>query len=260
MFRPGGASRWLVASSQKTGAMVGDSVLASEGGAGADGLPSARRQLISRIRLGHVVMVLAAVFALVLNLLVLRDNRETIEVAVAAADISAGTTLSAAHLSLAEIPADDVLSARLVPGDAIDDWVGQLMTRSVDGGEPILMADLLEVATRDGLRAMSIPIDQTQAVAGSIGAGDAVDVVLVVDGVATYIATDIQVLGVPDAGTNALGARTGYAPTVAVTATEALRIAAALDTGIVHLVRSTGSAVPDLHEATAIEQPEATEG
>lgn len=237
-----------------------DSGLGSDGGFAADGASSVRRQLLSRIRLGHVVMVLAALFALVLNLLVLRSNQETLVIAIAATDISAGTTLSSAHVSHAEIPADDVLAARLLHADSIDEWVGQLAIRSIGGGEPILTSDLLVVASRDGLRAMSVPIDQSQAVAGNIGAGDAVDVVLVLDGVATYIATDIQVLGVPDAGTNALGARTGYAPTVAVTATEALRIAAALDTGTVHLVRSTGSAVPDLEEARAIDREEATEG
>ena len=224
-----------------------------------DGAPSVRRQLISRVRLGHVVMALAALFALVLNLLVLRGNQETVEVAIASTDIGAGTTLSVAHVGLAEIPADDVLAARFVPGSELDAWVGQLTTRSIAGGEPILMSDLLEVETRDGLRAMSVPIDQTQAVAGGISAGDAVDVVLVVDGVATFIATDIQVLGVPDAATNALGARTGYAPTIAVTATDALRIAAALDTGSVHLIRSTGSALPELDQATAIEQEAAEE-
>lgn len=239
---------------------MADSVDGSDGGIAADRAPSAGRQMLSRVRLGHVVMVLAALFALLLNLVVLQDNRDTIEVAVAATDISAGTTLAEAHVRTAEIPADEVLAARLVKADAIDNWVGQLTTRPIDGGDPILTSDLLVVATRDGLRAMSIPIDQTQAVGGSIAVGDAVDVVLVVDGLATYIAIDVQVLGVPDAGQNALGARTGYAPTVAVTATEALRIAAALDSGTVHLVRSTGSAVPDLDQATAIDRPETAEG
>jgi Flp pilus assembly protein CpaB len=232
--------------------MVADSGRGLEAGSGGEA-PSVRRKLMSRLRLGHVVMVAAALFALVLNLLVLQDNRETIEIVVAATDLGAGTTLARAHLSPVEIPADDALAARLVRADALDQWLGQLTTRSIGNGEPILKSDLLVVSAQDGLRAMSIPIDQSQAVAGGVTAGDAVDVVLVVDGVATYIATNIQVLGVPDSGTNALGARTGYAPTVAVTATEALRIAAALDTGTVHLIRSTGSGLPELDAATAIE-------
>lgn len=218
-----------------------------------EGAQSLRRNVLSRIRLGHVVMALTALLALLLNLAVLRGNQETIEVAVAAADISAGTTLSMSHLTIAEVPADDVLSARLVAGDGMAGAVGQLTTRSVGAGEPILESDLLVVESRNGLRAMSIPIDQTQAVAGNVSTGDSIDVVLVVDGVATYIAVNVQVLAVPDTGTNALGARTGYAPTVAVTAEQALRIAAALDSGTVHIVRSTGSALPQLEQATAID-------
>ena len=226
---------------------------------GLNGAPSMRRNMLSQIRLGHLIMVLAALLALLLNLAVLRGNQDTIEVAVAASDISAGTTLSMSHFALSEVPADDLLSARFVAGDVVRDAVGRLTTRSIGEGEPILESDLLVVENRDGLRAMSIPIDQTQAVSGNIATGDSVDVVLVLDGVATFIAVDIQVLAVPDLGTNALGARTGYSPTVAVDAEQALRIAAALDSGTVHIVRSTGSALPDVAQATAIE-PEAVEG
>lgn len=218
-----------------------------------EGAASMRRNMLSRIRLGHVVMALAALFALLLNLAVLRGNQDTIEVAVAASDISAGTTLSMSHFALSEVPDDGLLSARFVAGDGIGRAVGQLATRPIGEGQPILESDLLVVENRDGLRAMSIPIDQTQAVAGNISAGDSVDVVLVLDRVATFIAVDVQVLAVPDTGTNALGARTGYAPTVAVDAEEALRIAAALGSGTVHIIRSTGSALPDLEWATAIE-------
>ena len=218
-----------------------------------DGAPSIRRNVLSQIRLGHVVMVLAALLALLLNLAVLRSNQDTIEVAVAASDISAGTTLSMSHVVLSEVPADDVLSARFVAGDGVAGAIGRLTTRFIGEGEPILQSDLLIVENRNGLRAMSVPIDRTQAVAGNISAGDSVDVVLVLDGVAAFIATDVHVLAVPDTGTNALGARTGYAPTVAVDAEQALRIAAALDSGTVHIVRSTGSALPNLEQATAIE-------
>ena len=224
-----------------------------------DGTLSMRRNVLSRIRLGHFIMALAALLALLLNLAVLRGNQDTIEVAVAASDISAGTTLSMSHLTLSQVPADNVLSARFVAGDDLGKAVGQLATRSISVGEPILESDLLVVENRGGLRAMSIPIEQTQAVAGNISVGDSVDVVLVLDGVAAYVAVDVEVLSVPDTGTNALGARSGYAPTVAVDAEEALRIAAALDSGTVHVVRSTGSALPNLEQATAIEA-EAAEG
>jgi Flp pilus assembly protein CpaB len=219
------------------------------------------RNILSRVKLGHVVMALAALLALVFNLAVLRGNQAVTGVAIAATDIRAGTTLTMSHLATAEVPADDLLSARFLSSSDLDIAVGQLATRRIAAGDPILEADLLTVANRDGMRAMSIPIDQAQAVAGRLVAGDSVDIVMVLDGIATYIATGVEVLEVPAAEENALGARTGYAPTVAVDAEQALRIAAALDTGAVHIVRSTGSSVPDLEQAGALqEEPEGSGG
>jgi len=232
---------------------VTDRVVGSDERRIGDSTAAIRRNAISRIKLGHLIMALAALFALLLNLAVLRSNDSTVAVAVAAADIRAGTSLTMSHLTVAEVASDDVLNSRLVLVDSLGDRMGQLTTRAIAAGEPVLQSDLLSVDSPDGLRAMSVPIDQTRAVAGQLTAGDSVDVVLVVDGLATYIATGVRVSAVPDAGTNALGARSGYAPTFAVTATQALRIAAALDSGEVHIIRSTGSATPDLEQATAIE-------
>jgi len=199
-------------------------------------------------------MITAAIFALVFNLAVLRSRDAMIDVAVANADIPAGTTLTMLHFSTAAVPADDLLTSRFVTADQVESIVGELTTRAIANGDPILNSDLLVVQNRQGLRAMSVPLDQTQAVDGRLSAGDSVDVILVKDGVATYIATGVEVLDVPGSDTNALGARTGYAPTLAVDATQALRIASALDLGPVHIIRSTGSAVPDLEQATAIEE------
>jgi Flp pilus assembly protein CpaB len=236
--------------------MVTDRSVGAESAAGREPIPPVQRNLLSRVKLGHITMALAALLALVFNLAVLQGNQATAEVAIAAGDIEAGTTLTESHLSVAEVPADDLLSGRFVSGDLIDSAVGKLATRSIAAGDPILESDLLSVDNRDGLRAMSIPIEQSQAVAGRLSAGDSVDIVMVVEGVATYIATGIEVLEVPGVDSNALGGRTGYAPTVAVNAAQALHIAAALDTGEVHIVRSTGSALPDLEQARAIESEE----
>lgn len=214
--------------------------------------PQVGRSLLSRIKLGHVVMVVAALFALVLNLAVLRSNEATVGVAIAAGDIRAGTALTLDHFATAEVPADDLLSVRFVAASDLESAVGQVTTRFVSDGDPILESDLLRVDNRDGLRAMSIPIDQSRAVSGDLSPGDAVDIVLVRNGVATYIATAVEVLSVPGADTNALGARTGYSPTVAVDANEALRIAAALDVGDVHIVRATGAPPPDIDQASAV--------
>jgi Flp pilus assembly protein CpaB len=215
-----------------------------------------RRSVLSRIKLGHVVMVLAALLALVFNLAVLQSRDATVDVLVANGDIPAGTTLTLSHFTTEAVPADDLLTARFVAADGLETAVGQLATRSIAAGSPILASDLLVVQNRQGLRAMSVPIEQSRAVDGRLAPGDSVDIVLVEDGVATYIATAVEVLDVPGSDTNALGARTGYAPTLAVDATQALRIASALDIGEVHIIRSTGSALPELDRATAVEQVE----
>ncbi len=215
------------------------------------GRPQTVRSLVSRIKLGHVVMVLAGLFALVFNLAVLRSDEATIEVVLAASDIRAGTTITAGHLQTTAVPADDVLSVRFVAASEMGAVLGKLAVRSIEEGEPILGDDLLALENRRGLRAMSVPIEESRAVAGGLARGDSVDVVLVESGVATFIATGLEVLDIPDVGTNALGARSGYAPTLAVDAAQALRIAAALDVGEVHIIRSTGAAVPDLDSASA---------
>jgi pilus assembly protein CpaB len=197
-------------------------------------------------------MTLAALFALVLNLAILSGDNDAVEIVVAAEDIAAGTRITALHLSSSRVPANDLVTARFLVADEASLTVGMMATRPIAAGAPLLHSDLLSVANPTGLRAMSIPIDQTRAVAGHIERGDLVDVVLVVDGTATYVAVAIEVLEVPPEDANALGARSVYAPTVAVDGTQALRIAAALDTGEVHLVRSTGAAAPGLSDATAV--------
>lgn len=213
-----------------------------------------RRSLVSRIRLGHVVMVLAAIVALLLNLAVLRSDDATIDIAVASAEVRAGTTLELSHIDEVAIPADTALTARLLPATEIEHAVGRLIVRPIQAGHPILLSDLLAVDAGDGLRAMSVPIDQSRAVSGQLTRGDTVDIVLVADGVATYVAAGIEVLDVPSAETNALGARSGYAPTVAVDSSQALRIAAALDSGEVHIIRSTGAQHPELMQLRAIDE------
>lgn len=213
---------------------------------------SVRRNLVTRVKLGHVVMALAALFALVFNVAVLRKNQATIEVAVAAVDIKPGTALGGQHFTITEIPADVVFADQFLSADQVTGDLGRLTTRPIAAGNPILAGDLRSAENRDGLRAMSIPIEREQAVSGNIAVGDSVDVVLVVDGLASYVVAGVEVIDVPAADGNALGASSAYAPTVSVDAEQALRIAAALDTGVVHLVRSTGTAAPALNATRAL--------
>jgi len=198
-------------------------------------------------------MVLAGLLALLFNLAVLRSNQQTVEIAVAAADLRAGATLTRQQILVRAVPADEVLTARMLLADDTAAGVGRILIRPVERGAPILLSDLRPADGNDGHRAMSVPIEQSRSVAGGLAVGDRVDVILVVDGVAAFVATDLEVIDIPTGDGNALGAGSGYAPTLAVTDIDSLRIAAALDAGVVHLIRATGAAAVSVDMLPAIE-------
>jgi Flp pilus assembly protein CpaB len=232
--------------------MVTDQDSGSKRLAPFDQPPVVRRSLLTRIKLGHVVMVLAALLALVFNVAVLRGNQATTTVAIAAVDIGAGTAIGEDHFTGVAIPADVAFADQFVRVDDLTAHFGRLTTRPIAAGSPILVEDLRPAESTNGLRSMSIPIDRARAVGGTIAVGDSVDVVLVVDGLASYVVTGVEVIDAPAADSNVLGAGDRYAPTVAVDAEQALRIAAALDTGSVHLIRATGTAAPESGAARAL--------
>ena len=62
-----------------------------------------------------------------------------------------------------------------------------------------------------------------------------------VDGVASYVATSLEVLAVADPGDGRLSNTSDFSVTVGVDDSIALAIAGALDTGEVHVIRSTGA-------------------
>ena len=74
--------------------------------------------------------------------------------------------------------------------------------------------------------------------AGGLQVGDRVDVIAVDDGLARFIFTDVEVLGVPTEESTGLTQTTGFAPTLAANDEQALPDASALGTAEVHLVRS----------------------
>ena len=97
---------------------------------------------------------------------------------------------------------------------------------------------------------MSLPIPAEHAVGGRLVAGDRVDVIAVRDGRATYLVTAAPVLAVPDGDARAgLGALRAFAVTLAVDDAEALRLAAALRTDDLEVIRSTGA--PPVAAATS---------
>jgi pilus assembly protein CpaB len=222
--------------------------------AAVDAAPGKARRVRSLPTLSarHLLVVVLAVGAAVANVAVLASADRTMEVLVVAADLPAGTTVDAGSFTTARLSAASGLADRLVGPEALAGLFGSVTVRPLVAGDPLLAGDLLAPGA-GGLRSMSVPVTSEVAVAGSLRVGDRVDVVAVVDGTARFLAVDLEVVAVPAA--DEFGG-TRYAPTVAVGATPALRLAAALEVGGVHLVRSTGA-----HPITeGVADPEAADG
>lgn len=204
--------------------------------------PVHRRRLTSRLSAGHVVMIVAALLAAVLNYSALRAGDHTVRVAVAARDILAGAPVTADALRFTDARLDDDVLATLLGQEQVSRVEGWIATGTIAAGEPLRVTDLRAPSAPQAQRAMSVPVDPEHAVAGALRRGDRVDVIAVRDGVASYLVTDAEVLAVPAAESRAgLGRLTGFSVTLAVDDEVALALAAALRTGSLDVVRSTGS-------------------
>ena len=224
----------------------------------AEPQPPPRRGLLTRVKLGHVVAIVAGLLAAVTMLAVLRSNQSTVAVVTAAVPIASGAVVNAEDVVVEDVLLSPEFGAQFVTADEIDRVAGSVARRPIIPGEPLLDTDLGEVAASEGLRAMSVPIEEGRAVAGGLQVGDRIDVIAVVDGLARYIATDVEVLGVPtEESTGGLTEATGgFAPTLAVSDEQALQIASALGAAEVHLVRSTGAPDVSVEEVAPIEPTE----
>ncbi len=199
---------------------------------------------------GHLLIGLAALTAVVANYAALRSLDATVPVVTAVEAVTAGAAVGAEAFAVTEVRAPDALLATLVTPAELDELVGHVAVHDLEPGDPLRASDLRRPAAPDGSRAMSLPIPAEHAVGGRLVAGDRVDVIAVRDGRAAYLVTAAPVLAVPDGDVRAgLGALQAFAVTLAVDDAEALRLAAALRTGDLEVIRSTGA--PPVAAATS---------
>jgi len=134
--------------------------------------------------------------------------------------------------------------ATLFAASAIDELRGQIAVARVPAGSLLTHDDVRSVTAGAAPRAMSFPIPVTRAVGGALVAGDRVDVLSVRHntGRSSYVAIDATVLAFSNHGGGALQGSDDASITLAVDPNAAARIASALETGSVTLVRATGAA------------------
>jgi Flp pilus assembly protein CpaB len=186
-------------------------------------------------------MVVAALLAAVLNFALLRQGESTVSVAVATAEIPAGTKIDSSAISAASVGSGGGVTDGLVT--ATDRAVGQIATTRLSPGDPLRGSDLRAPAAPERQRAMSVPVARAHAAGGNLQPGDRVDVIEVRSDAASYIAADAEVLAV-SGGTDqgALPSGESFAVTLGIDAETALRLAMALREQTVELVRATGAA------------------
>lgn len=228
---------WSSANDRLAAVSSAPSILTREAGTSNAAVRKPRK----RPALAHILIAAAVILAFGLNYLALQTQDATVLVAVADTDFNAGSAVGTSALRLEEVDAD-------LPG--IDGLVGEADMRSIDGwivqhpvpeGSLVPMSALVPPASHAGLRLMSIPVSTEHAAGGSIVAGDRVDVISVVDGLPGFVAEAIEVVAVSDTEQGALSVGAGYYVVVAVEPGQALALAAAIDSGSLDLVRSTGA-------------------
>lgn len=204
--------------------------------------PLPKRRGRSKVPTPLWVAVVAGVLAM-LAFLVATGEGGGRQVAVAGRDLAAGEQLSPGDFRYinARLP-DATLKAMLRPAD-VGAISGQVTTHAIAAGEPVTKADVAAAAAPSQQRSMSIPIDPSHAVSGSLQRGDVVDVVDSSSGESVYVVTDARVLaaGAPEGGKSLAGSPGKYAVTIAVDERSALRVAQAITGGKVDVVRATGA-------------------
>jgi Flp pilus assembly protein CpaB len=197
-------------------------------------------------------MLAAGLLGAVGMLAALRAADARVEVLVAAHDLRTGDRVEADDLRTGRLAADDALLRSFTPASQRDALIGLVVVSPVAAGAPVLDDALRSGAAPDEGRAMSFSVSADRAVSGAIDLGDRIDVLAVDrDGTVRYALVDTLVLDRSAASDRAPIRGSGpdeLTLTVAVDATGAGRLAAALADGEITVVRATGAARLDAVE------------
>ncbi len=185
----------------------------------------------------HVVTVLLGITAMVVTLVLTRDERPRVEIAIAARSIEAGAEVVPDDLERVSVVVEGIDASSFIGYEhALQEIGGSLLVRAVDRGEPLLSSDLRRVGEGPG-RVISLPVDPERALAGTLRSGDIIDVLRADEsGASEVIASGVRVAATSDPTT-----LDGYALTLEVPDEVVLPLAAAAERGEIYAVRSGGA-------------------
>src|SRR3989304_649977 len=107
--------------------------------------PGTGRRRLTRLSLGHLIMIVAGLLAFLVNLSFLRSVDERTLVAVAARDMPAGSRVSPADFDLVPVGAEGTVLERLVTEDRLQDLEG-ILAQDVEAGGLVGLADVVASA------------------------------------------------------------------------------------------------------------------
>ena len=209
-------------------------------------VPTARRLVRPRWANARTILGLVLfIAALLVGRAVLEGAKTTVAVWAAAEDLRQDEPLEPTKLVRADVklPAD-VAAAY---AGAEEDLAGAVLTRPVVAGELIPRAWIASGAATVAGRSMTIPVSPEHAVGGMLRAGDRVEVFATFDSGDSRARTSVLVRGVEvidvvEAGGLVVGEEAVVGLTVAVTPSEAARLAFAIRTAELDVALVAGPA------------------
>lgn len=164
-------------------------------------------------------------------------------VLVAARNLVAGQQVGAGDFRVVDANVPSETTARLLSPADLGALVGQLATHDVAAGELVTRSSLKPTGAPAAQRAISIPLDVSRAVGGSLQVGDVVDVVDTSGDVPLYAAVGARVLATSGTARGGIGGglASKYSITIGVDERAALAVASAITNGKIDVVRSTGA-------------------
>lgn len=219
-------------------------------------LPVTKRPWWSRASAAQIFMIVAGILAFIANLAILRAREDVVLVAVAASDINAGVSIQeAAHIEYVELNGSDDVLAPLVTADEVPAIAGSILSSPIRAGEMFVESELVASMNPIDQRAIAMAVGRDHAVGGDISIGDRVDIIWVNDDVARYVVTGVEVIDTTNSERTggAFSASQSFAITVAVDDVQALKLAEALNSGQIEVVRSTGADAPTVDRLPDVE-------
>ena len=193
---------------------------------------------------GHVVMVVSGLLGALLTLTALHAADHTTPILAAARDLPSGTVIDAQAVRVARVHTDAATLATLIDSDQLAAISGRVAVEDIPAGALLTRAALRSASEGLAPRAMSFPIPRSRAVGGALDTGDRVDVLAVQrnTGRSSYVASNVEVLDFRSQDSGPLQESDDASVTIAVDSAAAARIASAIETGTITLVRATGAA------------------